>query len=125
MGNEPRLGVGLSTGGPRSAVLMSRLIEVQQVENCSSPLVVRVGDVLLIQATGCRVRDGGQAVELWGPFLSAVVAVNGAVWAGLMGPPKRGPGPGLVSPAQRPWSCSLETLFRLPRNTTLGLTVEP
>ncbi len=102
---------------------MSRLIEVQQVENCSSPQVVRVGDVLLIQATGCRVRDGGQAVELWGPFLSAVVAVNGAVLA-PMGPPNT-----VLARAREPGSATLELFtgdpFHAPRNTTLGLTVEP
>ena len=101
---------------------MPRLIEVQKVENCPSPLAVRVGDVLLIQATGGRVRDSGPAVELWGPFLSAVVAETGAVLA-PMGPPNT-----VLARAREPGSATLDLFcgdpFHSPRTTTLSLTVE-
>ena len=65
---------------------MSRLIEVQLPDRFPKPLEVRVGDVLLLAATGARIKDGGRAVEVWGPFLSAVVGENGAVVA-PEGPP--------------------------------------
>jgi hypothetical protein len=101
---------------------MSRLIEVQQVEDCPTPLAVRVGDILLLRATGGRVRSGGRAVELWGPFLPAVVAGAGDVVA-----PVGSPSAVLVR-ARRPGSATLDLFtgdpWHEPRTTTLGLTVE-
>jgi hypothetical protein len=101
---------------------MARLIEVQQVEEGSSPLAIRVGDVLLIRATGARVRGGGRSVELWGPFLSAVVGETGAVLAPI-GPPNA-----VLVRAREPGSASLDVFtgdpWHAPRTTTLDLTVE-
>ena len=58
---------------------MARLIEIQDPSRCPSPLVVTVGDVLLVRATGGRVGAPGGAVELLGPFLPAVLGDNGEV----------------------------------------------
>ena len=62
-------------------------------------------------------------MELWGPFLSAVVAVNGAVMA-PMGPPNA-----VLARAREPGAATLELFtgdpFHAPRSATLVLTVEP
>lgn len=101
---------------------MSRLIEVQQVEGGASPLAIRVGDVLLIRATGARIREGERAVELLGPFVSAVVAETGAVLV-PSGPPNA-----VLVRAREPGSASLDVFtgdpWHSPRAATLGLTVE-
>jgi hypothetical protein len=101
---------------------MRRLIEVQRVEDCASPIAVAVGDVLVIGASGGRLVDGGAAVELWGPFLSAVVGTDGVVVA-PMGPPNT-----VLVRACRPGSATLELFtgdpFAAPRACTLRLTVE-
>jgi hypothetical protein len=98
------------------------LIEVQQVEGSPLPLAVRVGDVLLIHATGGRARTGEPSVELWGPYLSAVVADTGSVLA-PMGPPNV-----VLVRARKPGSATLDVFtgdpWHAPRTTTLGLTVE-
>jgi hypothetical protein len=80
---------------------MPRLIEVQDARACPSPLTVGRGDVLLFRATGGRVRDGSDVIELLGPFLPAVVGDDGNVLA-PMGLPNtvlfraRGPGQALI-----------------------------
>jgi hypothetical protein len=102
---------------------MSRLIELQRVQDAPSHLSVRVGDVLLIGATGGRVEDGGAAVELWGPFVSGVVGTDGSVVT-PMGPPNT-----VLVRARGPGSATLELFtgdpFHGPRATRLVLTVEP
>ena len=101
---------------------MSRLIEVQQMQHFPAPLVLRVGDVLLIQATGARMSEGGLAVELWGPFLSAVVGENGAVLA------PEGPPNAVLARAREPGSATLELFtgdpFHAPRKVSLSVSVE-
>lgn len=101
---------------------MARLIDVQQVESCPSPLAVRVGDVLRIRASGGWVRDGGSAVELWGPFLPAVVADTGEVLS-----PQGPPGTVLVR-ARAPGSATLDLVlgdpWHAPRPAALTLRVE-
>jgi len=101
---------------------MSRLIEVQRPYQFPSPLEVRVGDVLLFQATGARVTDGSPAVELWGPFQSAVVGENGSVLS-PMGPPNA-----VLIRARQPGSAILDVFtgdpFHAPRTTTLRIVVE-
>jgi hypothetical protein len=102
---------------------MARLIEVQQGEGAPSPLAVRVGDLLLIRASGGWVRDGASVVELLGSFVPAVVADTGAVLA-----PAGPPGVVLVR-ARAPGAATLELAvgdpWHAPRTTALGLTVEP
>ena len=88
---------------------MARLIEVQQTDQFSAPLAVRVGDVLVFQATGARISDGESALEVFGPFVSAVVGESGAVLA-----PTGFPNAVLARAALRarqPSSCSRATPF--------------
>jgi len=100
---------------------MSRLIEVQVEEHTPSPLAVRVGDVLLFQATGARIK-GGKAVELWGPFRSAVLGENGEVIE-PMGPPGA-----VLARAREAGSATLDLFtgdpFHGPRTTTMRIVVE-
>jgi hypothetical protein len=100
---------------------MRRLIEVQRVEACASPMAVTVGDVLVIGASGGRVVEGGPVVELWGPLHSAVVGTDGAVVA-PMGPPNT-----VLIRACRPGSATIELFtgdpFGARRAATLRLTV--
>ena len=101
---------------------MSRLIEVQLLGDYHAPLTVRVGDVLLVRATGGRVRDGSSAVELWGSYLPAVIDDTGAV-VSPMGAPNA-----LLVRACQPGSASLDLFsgdpWHTPRTTTLNISVE-
>jgi hypothetical protein len=101
---------------------MSRLIEVERPEDCPSPLVIRVGDVLLLRATGGRVRRGGSVVQLLGPFLQAVVGTAGGVMV-----PEGPPGAVLVR-ARRPGVATVEVFTGDPwhrtRTTRLEVHVE-
>jgi hypothetical protein len=101
---------------------MARLIEVERPEACPSPLAIRVGDMLLIRATGGRVRRGGSVVELLGPFLQAVVGTGGSVMA-----PEGPPGAVLVR-ARRPGVATVEVFtgdpWRAPRTTSLKVNIE-
>jgi hypothetical protein len=58
---------------------MGRLIEVQHAQACPRGLTVRLGDVLAFAATGGRVRSGGEAVELLGAFVPAVIGGGGQI----------------------------------------------
>jgi hypothetical protein len=63
---------------------MSRLIELQEVKHCRGPLTIRVGDVLLISASGGRIQSG-TSIELGGPYLPATAVASEVVTA--MGTP--------------------------------------
>lgn len=58
---------------------MARLIEIQAVAGCPSPLVARSGDVLLFRATGGRLESGGNTVEMLGAFVPAVIGDDGSI----------------------------------------------
>ena len=60
---------------------MGRLIEIEDARECPAPLAVRVGDVILFHAAGGRVESGRGVVEMWGPFLRAVLGDDGRVLA--------------------------------------------
>jgi hypothetical protein len=60
---------------------VARLIDVSAEDVVASPLVVRVGDVLAFAASGGDVRPGPPVVERLGPFLPAVVGLDGRVLA--------------------------------------------
>jgi len=101
---------------------MSRLIEVRRVEDCASPLKIRVGDVLMLAASGARLQVGDDAVELSGPFQSAVVGTTGEVMT-PEGPPNavlvRGRQPGLAT-----IDVFAGESFRASRPSTLTVAVE-
>jgi hypothetical protein len=96
---------------------MSRLIEVQRVEDCPSPLRVRVGDVLVLPASGARVQAGGPAIELLGPFLPAVVGTDGEVLA-----PEGAPNTVLVR-ARQPGSATIDVFTRDPFHASRPITM--
>jgi len=89
---------------------------------CPSPLVVRPGDVLLVRATGGRIRSGGDSVELIGSFLTAVLGDNGEILT-PMGPPNA-----VLFLARRPGRTLIEVItgdpFHSPQTTGLNITVE-
>jgi hypothetical protein len=100
---------------------MSRLIEMQHVQNCLAPLAIRVGDLLLIQASGGRIQSGS-SVELWGPYLPAVAAATGEIVT-AMGSPNA-----ILVRAREPGSAVMEVFtgdpWRETRTTTLRITAE-
>ena len=100
---------------------MSRLIEVQRVTH-PSPLVVRVGDVLVVRASGARVHGGGPVVELWGPFRTAVVGDTGDVIV-PEGPPNT-----VLVRARQPGTATIDVFtgdpFHVSRPSTLTVAVE-
>jgi len=59
---------------------MARLIEIQDAQLCPSPLVIQVGDVLLLHATGGSVQSGTEYLQLIGPLLSAVLGDDGQIF---------------------------------------------
>ncbi len=81
-----------------------------------------MGDVLVFQATGARISDCASALEILGPFVSAVVGSNGAVLA-----PMGSPNTVLVR-ACGPGQASLELFtgdpFHDRRTTTLHITID-
>lgn len=102
---------------------MARLIEVQRPDDCISPLVIRVGDVLLIRATGARLRSGGVAVEVLGPFLQAVVGTSGDVVS------PEGPPSVVLVRARRPGAAAIELIsgdpWRRARASSLDVAIKP
>jgi hypothetical protein len=101
---------------------MARLIEVQDPRQCPSPLAVRRGDVLLLNAAGVRVRSGADAVGVPGPFLPAVVAEDGTVLTPA-GPPST-----VLLGARRPGLAEVDVVtgdpFYNPGTASLVITVE-
>jgi hypothetical protein len=79
---------------------MSRYIEIRPDDALPEPLVLAVGDVVRLAATGARVLSG-RAVELVGILTEGVVGTDGSVLTPL-GPPgvvlfrAREPGDALV-----------------------------
>jgi hypothetical protein len=102
---------------------MARMIEVQDVRLCQSPLTVHPGDVVLLRAAGGRVRSGADVVELLGPFLGAVVGDDGTILTPV-GPPNT-----LLISARQAGRALIDVVtgdpFHGPRTTTLGVTVAP
>jgi hypothetical protein len=76
---------------------MGRLIEVQAPRKGPPRVTIQVGDVLLFQAFGGHVREGGKVVEMLGPFVQAILGDHGEVLT-PQGPPNtvlvRALGPG-------------------------------
>lgn len=57
---------------------MARLIEIDARE-LPPRITLRTGDVLKVWTSGARVDSGADTVELLGPFLPGVIALDGAV----------------------------------------------
>ena len=58
---------------------MARLIEVQDAQVCSSPMIIMLGDLVQFSATGGRVRNG-RSLECIGAFISSVIGDDGNVF---------------------------------------------
>lgn len=102
---------------------MARLIEVPDAEKCASDLPLQVGDMLLFHASGGRIGSGGDAVEILGPYLEAIVGEDGNVLT-----PMGAPNVVLVR-ARRPGRAAIDVItgdpWDGPRTTRLGIRVEP
>lgn len=59
---------------------MARLIQVQNAQECPSKLRIAKNDVLLFRASGGHIQSGGEAIELMGIFMSAVLCNDGNVF---------------------------------------------
>jgi len=101
---------------------MARLIEVPNVALCRSPLVIRVGDALLFHGLGGHVRSGGDAIEMLGPFVQAIVGENGEVLT-PSGPPNT-----VVFRARRTGTATIDLVtgnFSSLVTTSLQVEIEP
>jgi hypothetical protein len=100
---------------------MARLIEVQDVRVCPSPLMVHPGDLLLFWAVGGQVRSGDDVVEMFGPFLQAVLGNDGNILT-PMGPPNK-----ILFYARQAGSALIDVitgdLFHTPQTNSLSITV--
>jgi hypothetical protein len=100
-----------------------RLIEVQDVRQCASPLLLRAGDLLLFHASGGRIGSRSGVVELLGPFNQALVASDGSVLT-----PMGAPNVVLVA-ARQAGRATIEVItgdpWRGAETITLDLEVEP
>jgi hypothetical protein len=65
---------------------MSRLIEVDILNNLPSALAVEVGDVLVFQTGGGHIRSGANVVEILGPFVPSILSNDGKILT-PQGPP--------------------------------------
>jgi hypothetical protein len=101
---------------------VARLIDVPPEFGGASPLVVRVGDVLSFAASGGRVTAGPRVLERLGPFLPAVVGLDGRVLA-----PEGAPS-AVLFVARTPGRATLDVMvgqpWRSPATTTVIVDVE-
>ncbi|SEH00822.1 hypothetical protein SAMN05444920_11811 [Nonomuraea solani] len=58
---------------------MARVIELRPAEEAPESLTLRTGDLLMVWATGGRIRSGTDSLELLGPFLIGVLGIDGLV----------------------------------------------
>jgi len=102
---------------------MSRLIKVESASECPSSLTLKVGDVLLLAATGARVRSGSDVIAISGPFVPGVVGDDGRVYS-----PETAPNAVIIL-AHRSGRAAIDVITGDPwhaaRTTSLVVTVEP
>ena len=51
---------------------MAQLIEIDDVNALPSPLTIRIGDVLLVRASGGNIVTGEACIERLGPFITGL-----------------------------------------------------
>jgi hypothetical protein len=56
---------------------LARVVEIQACQDLPPVLHVRVGDILMVGASGGRVLEGGTTVELLGVFSTGVLSDDG------------------------------------------------
>jgi hypothetical protein len=96
---------------------MARLIEIDDVAGCPSPLTVEPGDLLRLAATGGRIRGGAGVVEMLGPFVAAMLADDAIL------SPEGAPGTVMVL-ARRPGRARIEVISGDPFYATQTTTLE-
>jgi hypothetical protein len=101
---------------------VARLIEVQDV-GAYSLVTLRTGDALLLRAAGVRIQEGGDVIEVIGPFVAAVLGDSGDVIT-PMGPPNT-----ILLRARQSGRAVIDVItgdpFYAPGTTTLNLDVQP
>ncbi|SRR6266404_5433430 len=101
---------------------MSRLIEIQHVQDIPANLTLKLGDVLLFRATGGWVQSDTEIIEILGHFLSGVLANNGELLFPAGAPDT------VLFQAKKPGRATIDVVtgnpYRAPRTTTLDITVE-
>jgi hypothetical protein len=101
---------------------MGRLIEVQLEQGLPPRLTISVGDVLAFGSSGGHVQSGKDVLEILGPFLPAVLGVNGQI-VSPMGAPNT-----VWFLARRPGHARIDVVtgdpWHAPQTTTMDITVE-
>jgi hypothetical protein len=101
---------------------MGRLIDVQDAPFSFQAITVKVGDLIQFGATGGRVQSRTGVLEMWGPFLPAVVGENGEILT-----PSSAPNTVFFS-ARRPGRATIVVIsgdqWRGSETTTLEISVE-
>jgi hypothetical protein len=65
---------------------MGRLIVIERVQEISSHLSLRVGDMPLFTASGGHVRNGPEVIQMLGAFITSTLGDGGEIYTPL-GPP--------------------------------------
>ena len=101
---------------------MPRLVELD-AEQLPEQLTLQPGDVVRVWATGGRIRSGEEIVQILGPFLPGVLALDGSVLS-PSSPPNA-----LLLLAQRPGVASIELMggdpWRETATAPLRVVVKP
>jgi hypothetical protein len=100
---------------------MTRLIEVQDAR-LSVATGVHPPEMLQCRAAGGRVRLGGDVIELWGPFVSALVGDDVTILKAI------GPANWVLVRARHPGQARIEVVmddpFCAPQVVVLDITVK-
>lgn len=81
---------------------MAQLIEVDDVNALPSPLTIRIGDVLVVRASGGNIVTGEASIERLGPFITGLPIGDSNELLSPMGSPHtvmflaRGSGPATI-----------------------------
>lgn len=101
---------------------MSQLIEVENIQALSSSLTLRVGDLLVVRATGGHIQLGADIVEILGPFVSGLMREDGEI-VSPMGSPNT-----IMFLARRSGTATIDVMtgdpWYSPHKTTVELVVK-
>ncbi|MFC7738192.1 hypothetical protein ACFQX4_20730 [Roseomonas sp. GCM10028921] len=102
---------------------MGRLIDVVSIKDLPPAVMLQVGDLLLVRATGGRVLEGAETLQALGSFGAAALAPDGQVLAATGGPAA------VAFLARMPGTARIEVMrgdpFGGPRSAvTVAVTVE-
>ena len=97
---------------------MARLVKVQDIGECASPLTLQQGDVILFHAVGGRVRSGRAVVEFLGAYVPGILADNGSIVSPLGAPNT------VLFRTRQPGRASVEIISGDPFHRTESTAVE-